>query len=148
MSERRLPPPWSVEETNACFIVRDANRQALAFVYCEGEPGRRAAAKLLTRDEARRIATNIAKLPGAAAQALRTRAALSCRSTVRPKECYSALGICGAPGNSGPPHHPQRPGGDGARCWSSYADAASTDRKRLEDAVALFVSDQCVDLAK
>ena len=48
-------------------------------------------AKLLTRDEARRIA---AKAAGAAAQALRTRAALSCRSTVRPKECYSALGTC------------------------------------------------------
>jgi hypothetical protein len=45
------------------FIVRDANRQALAYVYCEEEPGRRAAAKLLTRDEARRIAANIAKLP-------------------------------------------------------------------------------------
>jgi hypothetical protein len=43
--------------------VRDANKQALAFVYCEDEPGRRAAAKLLTRDEARRIAANIAKLP-------------------------------------------------------------------------------------
>ena len=63
MPQRRFPPPWSVEETDACFIVRDANRQALAYVYCEEEPGRRAAAKLLTRDEARRIAANIAKLP-------------------------------------------------------------------------------------
>jgi hypothetical protein len=27
------------------FIVRDHNKQALAFVYCEDEPGRRAAAK-------------------------------------------------------------------------------------------------------
>ena len=62
-SARRFPPPWSVEETDACFIVRDANGQALAYVYCEEEPGRRAAAHLLTRDEARRIAANIVKLP-------------------------------------------------------------------------------------
>jgi hypothetical protein len=60
---RRFPPPWSVEETHACFTVRDANGQALAYVYFEDESGRRAAAKLLTHDEARRIATNIAKLP-------------------------------------------------------------------------------------
>jgi hypothetical protein len=32
---RRFPPPWSVEETNACFIVRDGKGQALAYVYFE-----------------------------------------------------------------------------------------------------------------
>jgi hypothetical protein len=41
------------------FIIRDANGQVLA----SEEPGRRAAAHLLTRDEARRIAADIAKLP-------------------------------------------------------------------------------------
>lgn len=60
---RRFPAPWTVEETHACFTVRDANGQALAYIYFEDESGRRAAAKLLTHDEARRIAANIAKLP-------------------------------------------------------------------------------------
>jgi hypothetical protein len=55
LAARRFPPPWTVEETAPCFIVRDHNGQALAFAYCEDEPGRRAAAKLFTRDEARRI---------------------------------------------------------------------------------------------
>jgi hypothetical protein len=51
---RRFPPPWTVEETDACFIVRDKNRQALGYFYFEDEPGRRSAAKLLIKDEARR----------------------------------------------------------------------------------------------
>jgi hypothetical protein len=60
---RRFPPPWTVEDNGACFIVNDKNGQALAYVYYEEEPGRRAAAHLLTRDEAHRIAANIAKIP-------------------------------------------------------------------------------------
>jgi len=60
---RRFPPPWTIEELAECFIVRDASGQALAYVYFEDEPGRRAAAKLPTRDGARRIAANIDKLP-------------------------------------------------------------------------------------
>jgi hypothetical protein len=65
---RRFPPPWSVDEADPemdrrCFIVRDADGQALAYVFFEGQLDRRSASSLLTRDEARRIAEHIAKLP-------------------------------------------------------------------------------------
>jgi hypothetical protein len=63
ISSRRFPPPWTVEETDAGFIVKDHAGLSLAYVYFEEEPGRRAATRLMTRDEARRIAANIAKLP-------------------------------------------------------------------------------------
>ena len=52
VTTRRFPPPWSVEELDACFVVCDHTGQQLAYVYFEDEPGRRSAAKLLTRDEA------------------------------------------------------------------------------------------------
>jgi hypothetical protein len=42
---RRFPPPWTVEETDACFIVKDHAGTSLAYVYFEDEPGRRAAAR-------------------------------------------------------------------------------------------------------
>jgi hypothetical protein len=42
------------------LILKDHNGQKLAYAYFEEELGQRSAAKLLTRDEARRIAANIA----------------------------------------------------------------------------------------
>jgi endo-1,4-beta-D-glucanase Y len=63
MPGRRFPAPWSSEEHASHFVVRGANGQGLAYVYYESQTGRRSAAKLLTKDDARRIAVNIAKLP-------------------------------------------------------------------------------------
>jgi hypothetical protein len=44
------------------YVVRDADGQQIAYVYYSNDPDRRSAAKLLSKDEARRIAANIAKL--------------------------------------------------------------------------------------
>jgi hypothetical protein len=63
---RRFPPPWSIEESAACFIVRDGNRQALAYVYYETEAGRRSSANLLTRDEAHLTRTDARPRPQSA----------------------------------------------------------------------------------
>jgi hypothetical protein len=59
----RSPPSRSVEELHGCIIVWDKDGQALAYVYYEDDPVRRGVAKLLTRDKARQVAANIAKLP-------------------------------------------------------------------------------------
>jgi hypothetical protein len=59
---RRFPAPWTVEQIPGGFKVNDANGQILAYVYAREEAAS-AVAKVLTRDEARRIAANIAKLP-------------------------------------------------------------------------------------
>ena len=61
-SPRRFPSPWTVEEQPACFVVRDHNGQALAYVYYEDDPGWRSAAKLLTKDEARRTLRRFSQL--------------------------------------------------------------------------------------
>jgi hypothetical protein len=50
------PRLWFADETDACFIVKDHAGMALAYVYFEMSPGRCAATRLMTRDEARRIA--------------------------------------------------------------------------------------------
>jgi hypothetical protein len=53
----RFPPPWSIEEPDPkldrrCFIVRDANGQALAYVYFE-EGARRRRSPSYTRNHQR-----------------------------------------------------------------------------------------------
>ena len=60
---RAFTPPWQLHEHRESFCIRDARGQALAYVYFEDESGRRMAMGRLTKDEARRIAANIAKLP-------------------------------------------------------------------------------------
>jgi hypothetical protein len=38
VTSRRFPTPWTAEEQPACFVVRDHNGQALAYVYYEDKP--------------------------------------------------------------------------------------------------------------
>ena len=61
---RKPPPPWTVELIPGGYVVKDATGHALA--YCYGHPtyGDADMANGLTLDEARRVAGNIAKLPG------------------------------------------------------------------------------------
>jgi hypothetical protein len=60
---RRFPAPWTVEKIPGALVVRDANGQSLAYVYSRENRDETAIAKVLTEDEARGIAANIAKLP-------------------------------------------------------------------------------------
>jgi hypothetical protein len=63
VAQRRFPPPWRLHEATESFCIRDANGQALAYIYFEDETGSQRTAMGLTRDEAWRIAINIARLP-------------------------------------------------------------------------------------
>jgi hypothetical protein len=60
---RRFPSPWTVEKIAGGLKVVDATGQSLAYVYSRENANDADMAKVLTEDEARRIASNIAKLP-------------------------------------------------------------------------------------
>jgi hypothetical protein len=63
MTSRRFPGPWTVEQTPGGFKVLDANGQAIAYVCARETSNEANIASVLTMDEARRIAVNVAKLP-------------------------------------------------------------------------------------
>src|SRR6185312_6857475 len=85
-ASRRFPPTWDVEDNGSCFIVRDANGQALSYVYYENEGGRRTAASLLTHDEARRIAANIARPTKSTPRRADRRTICAATATRQPKQ--------------------------------------------------------------
>jgi hypothetical protein len=66
-STRRFPPPWRVEQIRGGYKVLDTNGQSLAYVYGRETRADADTAGVLTMNEARRIASNIAKLPNYAA---------------------------------------------------------------------------------
>jgi len=60
---RGFPPPWRADKIPDEYVVRDANGQAIAYIYSPENEAEARQAKMLTADEARRIAINIARLP-------------------------------------------------------------------------------------
>jgi hypothetical protein len=58
-----IPAALSVEKIPGGLKVCDANGQSLAYVYSRENANDAHMAKVLTEDKARRIASNIAKLP-------------------------------------------------------------------------------------
>jgi hypothetical protein len=62
MPSHHFPAPWSVEQRAEYFVVRDYNGQELARIYYENELRPAVSRNLLTKDDARRIAADFAKL--------------------------------------------------------------------------------------
>lgn len=62
---RRFSEPWTVQSSESAFWVEDAEGHRFGYTYFEERPqtGLGPRPHILTKDEARRIVTNFAKLP-------------------------------------------------------------------------------------
>jgi hypothetical protein len=63
MTGRRFPPPWRADKIPGGYVVREASGQSLVYVYSRDNEAEALQAKVLTKDEARRMAVNFARLP-------------------------------------------------------------------------------------
>ena len=66
--------PFTLRQSGESFIVESANGRLLAYVYFEDEPGRRGVTRRLTREDARRMAAQIQRLPETLAKLRKLRA--------------------------------------------------------------------------
>ena len=55
--------PWKLVEHEESFRILDAGNTVLATIYHEDEPGRRTTMRRLSREDARRFASQVVKLP-------------------------------------------------------------------------------------
>jgi hypothetical protein len=60
---RRLPARWHADKFSGGYVVRDVTGFAVAYVYGRSTEAEAMEANQMTMDEARRVASNIAKLP-------------------------------------------------------------------------------------
>jgi hypothetical protein len=63
MTSRRFSAPWRADKIAGGYVVRDANSQAVVYIHSRESEAEAMQAKVLTKDEARRIAVNVARLP-------------------------------------------------------------------------------------
>jgi hypothetical protein len=60
---RRFPAPWAVIELPDCFQIEDAKGFPLSYVYFAEDPQRQRETGRMSKNEARRIAINMAAVP-------------------------------------------------------------------------------------
>jgi hypothetical protein len=63
MTARRFPPPWTVIEKDSCFVVKDDTGRAMGWFCFHDDPVPRGPIRVMTRDDALRMAASFAGLP-------------------------------------------------------------------------------------
>jgi hypothetical protein len=92
---RRFQAPWHADTIPGGYVVRDASGQSIAYVYSRETLVEARQANVLTKDEARRIALNIARLSELLGSCVRLAAALAFGSAGTIAAVGRARGRCG-----------------------------------------------------